>query len=125
MYKKCMKSIAVGTLMTTAFISTAGAAETGNPFAVQGIDGDAMQLAQMTGASKGGKINVLNGKCGEGKCGGKRVRQMMDSDKNGQISKQEYVGWVTTMAGEEYDQMDANDSGTLDMLELITSFGDV
>jgi len=69
----------------------------------------AMTNAQVLAAEKGGaegkSISVLEGKCGEGKCGALRVRQMMDKDDDGQINRKEYIGWATQVASTEFDKM--------------------
>lgn len=58
------------------------------------------------GANKAGKsISVLEGKCGSGKCGATRVREMMDKNGDGRISRDEYVGWVNRQAAADFDKM--------------------
>ena len=54
-------------------------------------------------AEKG--LRVLEGKCGEGKCGTLRIRLMMDLDHNGYISRQEYVTWAAAQADSEFDRI--------------------
>ena len=53
--------------------------------------------------SKG--LTVLEGKCGEGKCGTLRIRVMMDLDSNGFISRNEYVTWAAAQADSEFDRI--------------------
>ena len=65
--------------------------------------------AQLFAAGEGGaekkSISVLEGKCGEGKCGSLRVRKMMDKNDDGVINRKEYVGWATTTASTEFDKI--------------------
>lgn len=75
----------------------AGAAE--NPFGL--TDAGAATVVVADAGKKG--ISVLEGKCGSGKCGSQRVRQMMDRNADGQINRSEYVSWAAAQAGNEFD----------------------
>lgn len=70
-----------------------------NPFGMGQANGAAIVVAE---AGKKG-ISVLEGKCGSGKCGTQRIRQMMDRNADGKINRNEYVSWVTAQAGNEFD----------------------
>lgn len=74
----------------------------GNPFALSGVDGATIMVAE-AGGQKG--ISVLEGKCGAGKCGTQRIRQMMDKNADGQIDRDEYLSWSSAVANREFDQM--------------------
>lgn len=50
-------------------------------------------------------LSVLEGKCGEGKCGTLRIRLMMDLDGNSVISRDEYVTWAAAQADSEFDRI--------------------
>ena len=57
------------------------------------------------GESPEKSISVLEGKCGEGKCGTLRVRQMMDKNDDGKINRKEYLGWAKSVASDEFDKI--------------------
>ena len=113
---KTAMTLALGTALLTA----GSASAVGKPFELQPIAGGSMHLAEgkcggnkeAAGKCGGAKsdhpqksISVLEGKCGQGKCGSARIRQMMDNDGNGRIDREEYVGWSTRQAGAEFDSM--------------------
>lgn len=55
-------------------------------------------------------ISVLEGKCGEGKCGAERVRKMMDRNSDGNIDRGEYVAWSASAASSEFDKITSGSS---------------
>lgn len=73
----------------------------GNPFALGASQGEAIMVAE---ARPEKSISVLEGKCGAGKCGSQRIRQMMDRNGDGKINREEYVSWVTAQAGVEFEE---------------------
>lgn len=100
MSKKTIKpvSIAVGTaLVTSLAASNLAAGTTANPFAMNELSGGYMQLAYGDSAGKagqegkcGGKKTTQEGKCGEGKCGGKsEMKQNMEGKCGGKKAEQE------------------------------------
>ncbi len=70
-----------------------------NPFSLPQTGGAVIVVADA--GEKG--ISVLEGKCGSGKCGTQRVRQMMDRNADGRINRDEYVAWAGAQAGAEFD----------------------
>jgi uncharacterized low-complexity protein len=72
-----------------------------NPFALGASEGKAVMVAEVRN-EKG--ISVLEGKCGAGKCGTQRIRQMMDRNGDGKINREEYVSWVSAQAGVEFEE---------------------
>ena len=74
----------------------------GNPFELASSANTAVMVAE-AGGGKG--ISVLEGKCGAGKCGTQRVRQMMDKNSDGQIDRDEYISWSNAIANREFDKM--------------------
>ena len=96
------------TMGGAAFVSTGSvSAATDNPFGMTELNSGYMQLAGANtgkGAPKK-SISVLEGKCGSGKCGASRVRQMMDENGDGSIQRAEYAGWAARQAGAEFDRM--------------------
>ena len=90
-------TLALGTAL--AMSSNVGAAD--NPFQIKSLSSGYVQLA----AAKVKHISVLEGKCGNGKCGTARIRQMMDNNNDGRIERDEYVGWASRQAGMEFDNM--------------------
>ena len=93
MSKKSMKpvSLALGAALVTSLAGANLAADNvGNPFALNELSGGYMQLADASDANKpaqeGGKDSKSNmeGKCGEGKCGGKKeMKQNMEGKCGG------------------------------------------
>jgi uncharacterized low-complexity protein len=66
------------------------------------------------------KKGVAEGKCGEGKCGegkageGKCGMEMMDADKDGKVSKDEFIAAHEAM----FVKHDANKDGFVDAAEM-------
>ena len=117
MKRKALKQ-SIGLIAGTAafaLLPQAQAAE--NPFGLAGSDTALVQVAEA--GEKG--ISVLEGKCGAGKCGTKRVRQMMDRDADGKIDRGEYVSWVTSQAVKEFDGF-ADGKGAVDAHEVFEHF---
>lgn len=125
-YKTSALTVALGTALAASGSVNAAA----NPFEIKPLSGGYMQLTDAMpaegkcGGSKtagegkcggtkaaagsgdpGKSISVLEGKCGEGKCGSKRVRQMMDDNGDGRIERSEYTAWATRQAEAEFDEM--------------------
>jgi uncharacterized low-complexity protein len=97
---KINMGLIAGASVVLAMLPQAHAA--GNPFGIAHADG-AMLVVADAGRKKG--ISVLEGKCGSGKCGTQRVRQMMDRKADGQINREEYVSWAGAQAGNEFDEI--------------------
>lgn len=89
-----------GASVALAMLPQAHAA--GNPFGISHAEGATLVVAD-AGGNKG--ISVLEGKCGSGKCGTQRVRQMMDRNADGQINREEYISWAGAQAGNEFDEI--------------------
>lgn len=99
MSKKSMKpvSLALGTALVTSLAAGNLAADNvGNPFALNELSGGYMQLADASDTNKpaqdSGKDSKSNmeGKCGEGKCGGKKdMKQNMEGKCGGKKAEQE------------------------------------
>jgi uncharacterized low-complexity protein len=128
MYKKTsMKplAIAMGTAVVTALAGTPAAHAADNPFAMTELSAGYMVAentpAQMpaegkcgagmkTEEGKCGGMKMGEGKCGEGKCG----MQMMDTNSDGSVSKEEFMSGHETMFGKK----DANGDGKIDASEM-------
>lgn len=100
-----------------AFIAGASAvtlAATGhaasNPFQFSSDDSATIVVAEQ-GTAK--SISVLEGKCGSGKCGSARIRQMMDRNADGKINRDEYVSWAGAQAAREFEEM-SEGKGSID-----------
>ena len=104
--KKTLISAAVG----TAFAATLGAAPLAsaaeNPFAMQSLD----QGYMVADAGKMGDGKCGGMKAGEGKCG----MSMMDDNKDGKVSKEEFTKHHDAM----FANMDANKDGFIDKDEM-------
>lgn len=105
--KKKAVSVALGSAFVAgmALSPMSGAAE--NPFAMQSLQSGYM-VADMQGKCGAGKCGA--GKCGIGKCGA----AMMDENKDGKVSKEEFTKHHEAM----FANMDKNNDGTLDAAEL-------
>lgn len=99
MSKKSVKPVSLAVGVALAASLGAGdllADSNANPFAMNELSGGYMQLADASGANKpaqeGGKESKQNmeGKCGEGKCGGKtEMKQNMEGKCGGKKAEQE------------------------------------
>jgi uncharacterized low-complexity protein len=100
-------SVAVGSAFVAgmSIAPMAGAAE--NPFALQSLHSGYM-VAAMDGKCGAGKCGA--GKCGTGKCGA----AMMDENKDGKVSKEEFTKHHEAM----FASMDKNNNGVLDADEM-------
>lgn len=110
--------------LTLSGAGVAGASD--NPFAMRDLGQGYMQLAEKRSVGEAsaehnsvrvqlreGGVSVLEGKCGEGRCGSARVRQMMDGDGDGRISRHEYNQWINRAAGSQFDRFDINEDGVI------------
>jgi uncharacterized low-complexity protein len=87
---------ALGTILaTSAFVIPAAGADE-NPF-------------KLTELSSGYMLAEHEGKCGEGKCGMKMMMKKMDANKDGAISKEEFM----QQHEKKFDKKDKNSDGLL------------
>lgn len=113
MSKKTLIASAVGSafVASMAIAPIASAAE--NPFALSGLS-SGYQVASSHGA-KPAEAKPMEGKCGgmnagEGKCD----MSMMDANKDGKVTKEEFIKGHDAM----FTKMDANKDGVLDKAEM-------
>ncbi|HSO47643.1 MAG TPA: hypothetical protein VLQ68_06885 [Rhizobiaceae bacterium] len=112
MSKKTLIAAAVGTAFVAGMTAAPFASATDNPFAMQSLDRGYM-------VAQAGK--TAEGKCGQGKCGAmnkaaenKCGAAMMDADKDGNVSKDEFIKAHEAM----FATMDANKDGSIDKTEM-------
>lgn len=112
MSKKTLIVAAAGSAFAAGMSATPIASAADNPFAMQSLDRGYM-LAQA------GKMG--DGKCGQGKCGGmnkaaenKCGAAMMDTNKDGKVSKEEFMKAHEAMFG----KLDVNKDGLIDKTEM-------
>lgn len=97
--KKTVIGLALGSAFAAGMASTAANA-VDNPFAVKSLDRGYMVAAV-----------GMDGKCGQGKCG---MAAMMDANKDGKVSKEEFMKAHESI----FDLKDANKDGVLSGTEL-------
>lgn len=73
-------TIAVGTLLTASVTHLYAGDIQDNPFSMSELSSGYMVAEQKE-----------EGKCGEGKCGGKKMLKKMDKDGDGKISREEFM----------------------------------
>jgi len=105
-------TVALGTVFTVSLANTGIANAVENPFSMQPISGGNMMLAE--------------GKCGEGKCGGKGMRgegrcgmARMDADGDGKVTREEFMKGHEAM----FDKIDTNGDGVIDQAEREAHMG--
>ena len=108
--KKAINS-AIGSMLVSAVaLSSAASAGGENPFVLSDLKSDYSM------AEAGGETNVNAGqaaKVDEGKCGSK-MKGMMDADKDGKVSKDEFIKHHEHM----FEMMDKDKNGMLDDSEM-------
>jgi len=115
MSKKTLIAAAVGTAFVASMTAAPIASATGNPFALSGLT-TGYQVADNHIAKP------MEGKCGEGKCGGmmnkaagnKCNAAMMDANQDGNVSKDEFMKAHEA----KFANMDANKDGSIDKTEM-------
>ncbi len=108
-------ALAIGATALAGSIATANA----NPFEMNSLNSGYQGVVQGEMGAKGEE-----GKCGEGKCGagkkdgkageGKCGMKMMDADKDGKVSKAEFMAAHEKM----FAKHDANSDGSIDADEM-------
>jgi uncharacterized low-complexity protein len=107
--KKTAVSVAVGSAFVAGMAMTPMANAAENPFALQSLDRGYMVAD-----------NHMHGKCGAGKCGGMKSGEakcgmsMMDANKDGKVSKDEFMKAHEAM----FNSKDANKDGVLGADEM-------
>ena len=112
--KKTAVSVAIGSAFAAGMARTPIANAAENPFAQQSLDRGYMVadagVQGKCGAGKCGGAKAAEAKCGEGKCG----PAMMDANKDGKVTKEEFVKGHEAM----FAKKDANKDGVLSGDEL-------
>lgn len=106
--KKTLISTAVGTAFAAALGTAPVASAADNPFAMHALDKGYM-LAQ-AGKMDEGKCGAMKAGAAENTCGA----AMMDTNKDGKVSKEEFMKAHENL----FDTMDANKDGVLDKSEI-------
>lgn len=114
--KKTAVSVAIGSAFAAGMVMTPVANAAENPFALQSLDRGYMVADHNVGHSKmmqEGKC--ATGKCGAGKCGGMKSGEgtcgpaMMDANKDGKVTKDEFLKAHEAM----FAAKDGNNDGVL------------
>ena len=120
MSKKTLIATAVGSAFVASMAAAPVALAAENPFALSGLS-SGYQVAENQGA-KPMEAKPMEGKTMEGKCGGMKAGAtenmagpaMMDANKDGKVSKEEFIKGHEAM----FSKMDANKDGVLDKAEM-------
>ena len=108
MSKKTLIAAAAGSAFVAGMAAAPIAIAAENPFALSALS-NGYQVADTT------QTKPMDGKCGGMKVGGAKCdAAMMDADKDGKISKEEFVKAHEAM----FDSMDTNKDGSLDKAEM-------
>lgn len=111
--KKKAIGVAVGSAFVAGMAVTPMANAAGNPFALQSLQSGYMVAADTT-------TKTPEAKCGQGKCGGAKAGEakcgmgMMDTNKDGRISRSEFRKAHDAM----FAAKDANKNGYIDANEM-------
>lgn len=112
--KKTAVSVAIGSAFAAGMAMTSMTNAAENPFALQSLDRGYMvadhHMQGKCGAGKCGGAKAAEAKCGEGKCG----PAMMDANKDGKVTKEEFVKGHEAM----FDAKDGNKDGVLSGNEM-------
>lgn len=104
--KKSIISMAVGSAFAATLGAVPAASATDSPFTVRSVDkGDVLAYADRVDPNKYGG----GAKSGEGRCG----MSMVDANKDGKVSKQEFLKHHEAI----FDRIDANKDGSVDQPE--------
>ena len=110
MSKKTLIATAVGSAFVASMAAAPVALAAENPFALSGLS-SGYQVADKHGAKP------MEGKCGGMKAGAAESMAgpaMMDANKDGKVSKEEFIKGHEAM----FSKMDANKDGVLDKAEM-------
>lgn len=120
MNTKTSLKLALGTTFAAGIALSSAQVSAENPFSAAKLDSGYMQLAENTATDAkpaegkcGGDKGEKEGKCGEGKCGGAKGGDMecpADADKDGMVTKEEFVAHHEKM----FEEADTNKDGSLD-----------
>jgi hypothetical protein len=83
-------------------------------FAMDGLTRSKSALAQDTGGQSPAPYTPQSPKVAAGEVDVKQLLLLMDTDKNGKISKKEFMDFMAA----EFDRLDIDKSGELDVKEL-------
>lgn len=119
MSKKTLIAAAAGTAFAASMAAAPIVSAAENPFALTALS-SGYQVADSTPAKPmegkcGGAMKPTEGKCGGMKAGkGKCDAATMDTNKDGKVSKEEFIKAHEAM----FDSMDTNKDGSLDKAEM-------
>ncbi|MDP2267152.1 MAG: hypothetical protein Q8J70_11420 [Thiobacillus sp.] len=120
MSKKTLIATAVGSAFVASMVAAPLVSAAENPFALSGLSSGYQVADNHSAKPMEGK--PMEGKCGQGKCGAMKAGAseskpgpaMMDTNKDGKISKKEFIKGHEAM----FAMLDANKDGFLDQTEM-------
>jgi hypothetical protein len=110
----CVVLVIAASLLTGASATIAGPTSPGGTNASVSAEQTADPAAQKSTGTPKGTPSSKQRRIAAGEAYARRLLALMDTDKNGKVSKKEFMTFMET----EFDRLDTNHDGQLDVKEL-------